>query len=55
MVNPDLQEIIADVVVKMGKKSSDEKHTSESSWKDDSSSGQIQGARNHCKRQETTA
>ena len=36
MVNPDLQEIIANVVGKMGKKSSEEKHLNESNWKDDS-------------------
>ncbi len=36
MVNPDLQEIIANVVGKMGKKSSNEKHTNEGNWKDDS-------------------
>ena len=35
MVNPDLQEIIANVVYKIGKKSSNEKHTNESNWKDD--------------------
>ena len=36
MVNPDLQEIIADAVGKMGKKASYEKRTNEDSWKDDS-------------------
>jgi V/A-type H+-transporting ATPase subunit E len=38
MVNPDLQEIIANVVGKMGKKSSIEKYPNEGIWKDDSSS-----------------
>jgi vacuolar-type H+-ATPase subunit E/Vma4 len=34
MVNPDLQEIIADVVAKMGRKSANEKHTNEENLKD---------------------
>jgi hypothetical protein len=34
MVNPDLQEIIDNVVGKMGKKSSNEKRTNEGNWKD---------------------
>ncbi len=36
MVNPDIQEIIDNVVGKMGKKSSNEKHTNEGNWKDGS-------------------
>ena len=36
MVNPDLQEIIAKIVGKMGKRSSNEKHMNDGNWKDDS-------------------
>ena len=55
MLNPDLQDIIADVVGKLGEKTSNANHTNEASRKDDSLPGQIQGARNHCNGQVTIA